>query len=534
MKNIFYTLAAFFAAIAFTSCYSDKGNYDYAALDSLTIDLPYTSYNASLGERLQITPIVTTSIDESDLTYYWEVECGYAITGHYDKFIPFVKGKNLDYTVALTDTMPTMQTYTMRVHAVQNSINRDFYSPTFTVTFTGQMTGLAVLHGNDTQSDIGLVRANEFMATASTTVDAVSVKPYLWSALNGSKIAGKGKQIIQTVSSFMNWASGGFNGATGTACTDVIAITDKGGVFGNYASLKKEGDWDAGFYGNLNHGKPQSIYIHDQYVVAVDDGVIFRKNFSLYKFVAPLVDETSGYTFGSPLYIPEYTRLAQGIFFDNKKRAFIGVPYITNTPFSFFTMTTDASVCNLGDIQADLVYMDRGGSSGHFLCVMQDNSGSKFLAEMDPAGGDEHKMANMAYAKYDMSTLTDIANAETYAFGEDQVNMCYYSTPSSVYHFSVIKGNALSANKLQYADGSLVDFGGQTITMVKILKPAKTSMPTFSYFNYNKILLVGTYGGSAGTGKLYSLTVDELTGLVVSKNVYEGFDKIYDANIKAF
>jgi hypothetical protein len=534
MKKIFYILFALVVSAAFTSCYSDKGNYDYTDLDSLSIEIPYTTYNAALGGKLQISPTVTTVIDNSDLSYYWEVLCNYRVTGSYDKFLPFAKGKDLDYTIALNDTMPTMQTYTMRLHVVQNSLQRDFYSSTFTVTFVGHTTGLIVLHGNDTQSDIGLVRANEFMATSSSTVDEVTVQPYFWSAVNGSKIPGKGKQIIQTISSYMNWASAGFNGATGTACADVVAITNQAGVFGNYASLKKEGNWDDGFYGHLNHGKPQNIKINGQYVYAVDDGVIFRKDYSVYTFVSPLIEENLGYTFGSPIYEPDYTKLAQGIFFDSKKRAFIGIPYITYTPFSFYTMTTDASVCNLGDIKADLVYMDKGGLSGHYLCLMKDDSGSKFLVELDPAGGANHQMANMAYAKYDMSTLTDFANAETYAFGDNEVNMCYYSTPTGVYQFSVIKGNALSAQKLRYSDGSTVDFGGQTITMVKVLKPSVTSSPKFNYFNYNKILLVGTYGGSAGTGKLYSMTVDELSGLVVSKNVYEGFDKIYDANIKAF
>lgn len=518
--------------LSFTGCYDDKGNYDYATLDSLAISLPSNNVQASLGDTLKITPTITTTIPESDLTYYWEVE--YKPTNSYIKYVPIATGKNLSYIVALNDTMPSLTNYTMRLHAVQKSTNRDFYSDSFTMTITGQVNGLVVLHGNDVQSDVGLVRASEFMATSGTSI-VTEVKPYFWSSVNGSKIKGKGKQIIQTISSYLNWASSGYNGVTGVDCADVWVITDKGGSFASYASFKKEGNWSDGFYGKLNQDTPQSIYINGQYVEAIDGGELFMKQYSLYTFVTPLITKSSGYYLKTSVYIPSYKKLAQGFFFDSKTRAFIGIPYFNGVnDITYYTMTTSSDVCNLGDIQADLIYMDQGGTSGHYLAVMEDDSSNKFLLEIDLAGGDEHEQENMAYAKYDMTTLTDIDNAKYYAFGDDEPNMCYYGTSDAVYHFSAIKGNALSATKLQYSDGSYVDFGGQTITMLKVLKPAVTTSPTFNYFNRNKILLVGTYEGGAGTGKLYSLTIDELTGLVISKNIYSGFDEISDANIKGF
>ena len=64
MKNIYIVLLV---AIALFSCYDDKGNDDYKELEEVEVVLPDETYNRSFGEKLQITPTVTTMLLRSRL-----------------------------------------------------------------------------------------------------------------------------------------------------------------------------------------------------------------------------------------------------------------------------------------------------------------------------------------------------------------------------------------------------------------------------------------------------------------------------------
>jgi hypothetical protein len=105
-------------AFVFGGCYSDKGNYDYSSLDEVTIALPATAYDVAVGDKLNITPTVSTSIPESDITYQWELY-GANPNGGYKCFSKFAEGKSLDYTCIISDKMtascPVIASTTKRV-----------------------------------------------------------------------------------------------------------------------------------------------------------------------------------------------------------------------------------------------------------------------------------------------------------------------------------------------------------------------------------------------------------------------------------
>jgi hypothetical protein len=86
-----------------SGCYDDKGGNDYdSVLPDVSITLPETTYSGSLGDKISITPTVTTNIDAIDLQYIWEV-CGerFNASGR-SVFVPLVadslQGKDLNYT----------------------------------------------------------------------------------------------------------------------------------------------------------------------------------------------------------------------------------------------------------------------------------------------------------------------------------------------------------------------------------------------------------------------------------------------------
>lgn len=191
-----------------------------------------------------------------------------------------------------------------------------------------------------------------------------------------------------------------------------------------------------------------------------------------------------------------------------------------------FKVETSNGNFNMANMQANLLDLESGGISGHYIAVMQNDDQSKYLAEINH---NANSTSQWDYAKYDMSSLPGIADAEFYAFGIAAVNMCYYATSSTVYNFAVYNGQTLAAAKLTFEDGTAIDFGGAEITMMKVLKP---EMGDKSYYNSNNLLLVGTYGGTTGSGKLYSLKINQVTGLVISQTVFSGYDRIYDVSMK--
>jgi hypothetical protein len=517
MKRLYL---AFFLALLFAGCSKDLGNYDYTELQELTITVPYTSYQVGIGETLAITPEVKTEISELDLTYQWEI--GYTPAHSQYSFLKFAEGKDLNFVCKLFEYMKSPGSYSIRLHVIQKSNGRSFYSPVISLSVTSKISGLVVLHGDDNQSDIALLKATDFLVNQGSI--ATSLIPNLYSSVNGEKIPGKGVSIIQTITYFLNNA----DRAT------VVAITDKGGVWAKYADLAKGGDWNSMFNSGINSGKPQFYTTQDQAVYAVDNGVLFPRNNNSYNiFPIPGIGTTQYYA-ASPFFYTKSGRV-QGFFFDKNTRGFVETTNLNAyTSFSssasnYFKQIVTSRYFNLAAMNADLVYMDKGGLGGHYLAVMKDDGGNRYLAEINWSASYD---ADIPAARYDMSVLPDINNAKFYAFGDDQVAMCYYATPSKVYRFTASPGNDLSSayNELKMEDGTPITFDGE-ITMMKILKPLKNSSGLkVQYYNYNRILLVGVYKNGHGT--LYSMNVNQATGGVISYTTFAGFEKIYDANIK--
>lgn len=75
MKKINVFLISFITTVLLSSCYEDKGNYDYNDLVKITIDLGNIS-DITLGDVLKVTPTITLSKDMPDLrlTYKWMLE----------------------------------------------------------------------------------------------------------------------------------------------------------------------------------------------------------------------------------------------------------------------------------------------------------------------------------------------------------------------------------------------------------------------------------------------------------------------------
>lgn len=517
MRN---TYIIFVIALLLGSCYDDKGNYEYNDLLDVSISVPFEEYDAGIGSKLTIIPSVETQIKETDLNYQWEIgDFSEEIDGYYT-FIKFAEGKELDYTLDLFEHMKSPGNYYIRLHVIDEATGRSFYSSIITLRLTSDYTGLVVLHGNDTECDIALLKATDFLNTQGETTTIIT--PSLYSSINHEKIPGKGKSIIQSITYYLSYVER----------ATVVAMTENDGVWINYDDFSKGGDWNSMFNSGVNKGEPQYYQPQGQVIYAVDGGQIFpRRNNSYTIFPIPGMGLDDYYA-SSPFF--EVSGNVQGFFFDQNSKGFV----VTTNSYAFGSLSTSSSFSqittntefNLAAMNADLLYVDKGGQSGHFMAVMREDSGNKYLAEINWAASTDNEIP---VARYDMGVLPDINNSKYYAFGDNQAAMCYYATPSTVYRLTALPGYDLSGryNPLQLEDGTPISFDGE-ITMMKILKPLKNTSGSLKvdYYNYNKIMLVGVYKN--GEGVLYSLKLNEATGDVISFKTFSGFDRIYDANIK--
>lgn len=510
------TLSYLLAAVMLTSCYKDKGNYSYTSLYNFSLDTTTlsTRYDIVLGDTLKLNPVINTTVTESELAYHWEV------FNAADTFKTISTDRQLRYKAGPSADIPSPGDYKMRLRVENKADHRQLYSDVIQLRVSGTV-GLLVLHGNNTESDIDLLVAPQFLVNAGNV--PVSHHHHYYSETNGSKIAGKGVQIIHSVSQVLS--------SNADRCY-IVAITDKDMVLAHYTALEKKGDYRSLFMGPTYKGQPQAFQLFNNYVeLYLDGGQLFLENSTTgNKFVTGVTPANANI---APYIIQAITNNSNKIVaFDQTAKKFYGITNVyEGGSASSFPLSSPTAIFNTGNMNADLVYMDHGSRNNRVLAVFR-NGATRFLAELD---FETTTLNDQPVAKYDMNALPEISNALFHAFGDNQINMCYYATSSSVYQYAVNNGNALSATPLAMQNGAPLTFSGE-ITMMKILKPLRlfkdwaTGISPFSYYNYNKVMLIATYEGNVGT--LHSLQIDELTGKVISHQQYTGFDRIADANIK--
>lgn len=95
MKQILYFLIPI--SICLTSCFEDKGSYDYANLSAIGIDIPST-IEITQAEDIEIEPTITTDYTEDQLTYEWFfITLGDSSSIDIADYEPISTEKNLKY-----------------------------------------------------------------------------------------------------------------------------------------------------------------------------------------------------------------------------------------------------------------------------------------------------------------------------------------------------------------------------------------------------------------------------------------------------
>lgn len=539
------------------ACYDEQDGNDFdTVMDEVSIVIPETAYSGSLGSTIAIEPKIATGIAEEDLEYFWEVN-GARFNSHGRKFFTSLvddeaQGRTLNYVCHLDSNVVSLNTnYQCRLRIHQKSTGRNFYPESnFTITIQG-ITGLLVLYGDDTASDVGVLEADEFMPSSSSLPESPKATMGMFSMNTGRQLTGKGKAVVQICNDYLSGDDQKNN------CR-INVMTDKEAVWLNRNDLSLWGTWDDAFYlqgdKKLNANDPKGYIVEDMNAYAFDGSNLFiNKPIYTFQYLFPTFTPETATGGGDKFILQPFVNhfnsdggiqlllYADAVNGDRSRKGFVGTTsYVDHMVRDARLIDTgnDNALFNPGDMKADLVQWN-DDSRKHVIAVMRGTAehpqyaGQYFFVDINPlapaAGESAYQGVPQVIAP--MSGMPGIDNAIAFTFASTQ-NEYYYATSTDVYHYG-LDGQALApAQKLCMADGSAITFDGE-VTMMKLL-----DSPAVTTHNTDEVLLVATWNGASST--LYALHLDSMTGNVTTVSKYNKdnvtdwqFGKIRDVNIKS-
>lgn len=526
--------------VVLPGCYQDMGNYDYEALPGqviITADSYSTDYTKVLGQdTLRIEPVISYEGDEADLSYEWEIWQPSPVSD----YVPIYEGKNLEYKCGPDDYITGPGSYDIRLTVSNAALTTDDKNPDANQTYSeiinlevvmNNYVGLMVLHGDGTQSDVGLIEDDIFLAEASQTITTM-VTPEFYSSNNqNQKISGVGRQVAKH--GYVSTASSGSTFGS----SDILILTENGEAMRtDYRTMEKmPADYKALILApETAPGNPQ--FYHQRGLGGgsglVDNGKVFYSAASDY-FRGAMYSSDFDYLAAPYLCIVINRGLSGGtnmgvVAFDNLSKSFIYSEFnFSELLYKFPDSAVSGVNLEPSNMQADLIYMELSGHGGDARAVMEDDAtGEKYLAVFDFYASEK---TNISVGRYSMESLPNIDNAKYYAFGRG-VNVSYYATSNEIYQYLYEGGNT--------ANSKYTFPGGEEITTMEIIK--HESNAEYTYYQYsNRMLVIGTKDAQ-NNGKVYAFIIDQVTGDLTLSETYDGtenggihFGEIYDFGYKS-
>lgn len=105
MKKIYWVIIGIFVCLL-SSCYEDKGNYDYREMNDVTIKIPLETQEYLIGDILKIVPDLSFSLgaESEDLTYSWSLNRREICTERNLNWVVDEEGKNMDLRLTVSDS----------------------------------------------------------------------------------------------------------------------------------------------------------------------------------------------------------------------------------------------------------------------------------------------------------------------------------------------------------------------------------------------------------------------------------------------
>ncbi len=534
MKIKHIILGILTATVGLTSCYEDKGNYDYHDITDFTITFPGNTgkgdnvvYTPRLDENLSIHPEVEGA-DLKNLTYTWE-----RYTQGSEKEL-LKKSKDLDLPVTAEEDAPIkwkIGTYNLRL-TVKDTVNQIETQKLVRVTVRSQTpVGVYVLYGNQQESDLATIEDNDFTEGMD---DPVLTMGYYSSKNNGKKLAGEGRSV--------RW----YYVMNGDPFYGLVFCTNKNIVHIDPTKFTTTLTTKDFFGGKVPAGLSIKQYMGD----GAGNGYLFLDNHTFYagseyeygedyfpRMGLSLQDQSENESDIQPSYLFSDAGAMDGLqyytlgFDANNARFMVGY----GDPYAECATDEYNPVFNPSDLNGydQLVGIDYSQPSADLYyaqnqwAILKKADGSMAACRFNITGNGEEK------ATYDTWNVIsthiknpDLQNLNCFQMSPLTEGLAYLSTPETVYSMNLLEnGNPAPIFTAE---------GNERITKIKLLKSnvmlsedsKKTFNPAFTT-NQGLSLYITTWDGQQG--RVYRISVNAAGSRVgATMDKWEGFGEIHD------
>lgn len=498
MRTIKYIISFIFVVGIFSSCFEDKGNYEYEEIgEALIKAIPGVTDNGNRlvcleNEQIKLVPELEfkagTTASDYEFVWFRYPKNPQGTSGHYEQADTLAMTQNLDYRI-----VDSPRDYWL-VLKVKNKNTGALTQLKFEFIISA-VNGWMVLDENGNgEGDLQIIRDKDVVAGGDGRV----VKDYFSLNNDGKKIQkGRFMAVCDYRSNFYVYTDDGayILDASTYKEREGITYTD---LFSSVVTLSAVNP-QAQCYDTK--GGNTEILVNDHKVYTVSYRMMGQTQFTESAGVADYAAAPAI----APIRVTGNTNCA--VLFDIKNNRFltVGTWGNLNAPISV------GGAFNTGEIDPELefVYMNEG-KDGETCLIMKDENGNPYLLRANLVTSDPVAVANL-----DLSQLTDIKQANCYAFGI-RGDFVFYATDSKVYTWRYGKDSA--------TEFLTVGAGEKIIQMKLYVNPSDNSMN-------GKLLFVATQKGNEG--KVYKVLFNEMSGLPLeTPQEYTGFGIIKDMYYK--
>jgi hypothetical protein len=519
MRNfkIYSALVLLVAILACSSCYVDKGNYEYTSVSDIKIDtigMPnrLELNSVEIGKRLTLKPNVTYSKDITQLEYYW-------ITYPY-YYGPVQSGNSIVYPQA--DTIGRDHELNWDVNGIPGLYNMQFVARDpetgiksffwfyLNIPSKGTRSGLYILSEYNGNTDIDL-----YGSARALIIGGDHFTPNYYSTLHGESIPGKPK--------FISYGR-----------THYYVFSEQQGKRLNVNGLQLMDNFSTMFYSAPVYN-PQNVMFANNCEFILNDGkmhVMYTDKANDMKFSAPIAGN-----YNAASFLAKMTKTSWGavtgainsdqVIFDINSKAF--KPYFPlATVISEFKPTVPGAIVNVNNMRSVPVAILEANGGQVYNIVRSGGVDSLFVIRFYNVV-DDGDLSVGGGSKVSLAGCEGISQAKYFA-SSTAGSAFFYATEKAVYSFSYTSGQTSQVDIYRCS-------ANEEVTSIY-------QMPAGGFPTQGCVLWVAIWNSSTNEGSLREYEVDPTSGAIrtywtsmfaphlSNPSIKTGFGKIKSMTIK--
>jgi hypothetical protein len=475
-KHLLFLASAIIASVLFSACYKDKGNYDYSAINQITISSSSNTYSVMLPDSLKIDIAISQTIPSAEgLTFQWVL-------------FPNTSAPLTRRTIGTTQNLRAVITedpgsYLLDFYVKDNKTGVEVLKR-FTINIlTALSEGWIIVEEKAAGCDLNLI----------TPTDVIFRDVY--SNINGSMLPA-GTSRIPEIKVNRNIQS-------------VYIISPNDMIYLNFANFLKVSEFNSFFF-QPPSPKPQEYFMNSDEEVLLNNGKPYCRNLNGPGTIKLGIPSVGNY-YMAPFELHSIS--SSYIWYDT-----IGQRFYRQDPnnFSLLSFPSDpADPFDMNNIGRQLLFADMNTASSYYAFLKNNQNDSLYAYNFKTGGTGRAPVA--VYAGLDAPGL---ATAKKFVMSKT-LPFLYYTNGNSIYKLDIPAKTASPVYTFP---------AGTEIRAMKMYVNRKTSSDP----NNNKLIAVATL--EAGSqGKVYYFPIantGNFTNDTYSK-VHTGFGKINEITYKS-